>query len=197
MKKELRRQILAARKAMSATDVETKSRAIARKALNLAAYRQAKVVMIYLAFRNEVATEQIITAALASGKRVVIPVCERSQVQIIPAELKNYPGDLQEGTWGILEPKPEAFYPLDPREIDIVFVPGVAFDEQGNRLGYGAGYYDRFLGRLRPQAVAVALAYEMQILPQVYAEGHDVPVDLVITEQRTLITSANKKGGCQ
>ncbi|WP_227764710.1 5-formyltetrahydrofolate cyclo-ligase [Zhaonella formicivorans] len=186
MKKELRRRIMAERQALSQESVQEKSSIIARQVVALNEFKQAMTVMAYLAFRNEVDTGQIITRVLAGGKRLLIPVSDRKEVKIIPAEIKNYPGDLVPGAYGILEPKPELFCPVAPEEIDLVLIPGVAFDEQGNRLGYGAGYYDRFLERLRPEVLKVALAFELQITDQVYAEPHDKKVDLIITEKRII-----------
>lgn len=186
MKSQIRRELIAKRQALSQEEVQSKSQLIARRIVTLPEFCQAKTIMVYLAFRNEVDTQEIIQEALAQGKRIVVPISEPQERKIIPAEIKNYPADLQVGTYGILEPKPEAIYPVDPAEIDLVFIPGVAFDEKGYRLGYGAGYYDRFLSRLRPDVVTLALAYEMQILSDVYPESHDQKVGLIVTEERII-----------
>lgn len=186
MKKELRKKIIAARKDLSREVVEAKSTAIFQKILSLEQYQKAGVIMTYLSIRNEVETEPFIIKAMFEGKRIVIPVCQKETTTILPAEVKNYPEDLEPRTWGILEPKPSKLYPIDPREIDLIIIPGVAFDEQGNRLGYGAGYYDRFLPRLRSDVLKIAPAFDLQIQPNVYEGEHDQPVDVVVTETRFL-----------
>lgn len=186
MKSKIRRESIAKRLALSPEEVRLKSHKITQKILALPEFSKAKTIMVYIAFRNEVDTQEIIQEALAQGKRIVVPVSRRQEHKIIPAEIRNYPADLQVGTYGILEPKPEAFYPVDPTEIDLVLIPGVAFDERGYRLGYGAGYYDRFLRLLRPDVMTAALAYELQILSDVYPESHDQKVGLIITEERII-----------
>jgi 5-formyltetrahydrofolate cyclo-ligase len=150
--------------------------------MELPAWQQAGTIMSYVSFGSEVATPPLITAALAAGKRVAVPFCVREGRRLIASEVLAFPDDLQPGTLGILEPRPESLRPLAPELIDLVIVPGVAFDRAGNRLGYGAGYYDRFLATLKPGAVTAGLAFAKQIVASVYPEAHDRPVDMVITE---------------
>ncbi|MDK2817477.1 MAG: 5-formyltetrahydrofolate cyclo-ligase [Moorella sp. (in: firmicutes)] len=182
MKKQLRKQIIARRNALATAVREAKSEIIVKKVLELPAWQQAGIIMSYVSFGSEVATPALIKAALAGGKRVAVPLCVRDGRRLIASEVLAFPDDLQPGTWGILEPRPESLRPLEPELIDLVIVPGVAFDRGGNRLGYGAGYYDRFLATLRPGAMTIALAFTEQIVPDVYPEPHDRPVDMVITE---------------
>ncbi|HWJ03001.1 MAG TPA: 5-formyltetrahydrofolate cyclo-ligase, partial [Verrucomicrobiae bacterium] len=138
----------------------------------------------YLDFRGEVETTQLVLDALAMGKRVIVPVCNPDKT-ITPKEIRNLTEDLESGTWGIREARVEC-PEIDPAEIDLVLVPGVGFDQQGNRLGYGAGYYDRFIPRLRQNVPLVALAFEAQILPDITPDPHDHPMDLVVTEERII-----------
>lgn len=182
LKKQLRKQIIARRNALATAVREAKSEIIVKKVLELPAWQQAGIIMSYVSFGSEVATPALIKAALAGGKRVAVPLCVRDGRRLIASEVLAFPDDLQPGTWGILEPRPESLRPLEPELIDLVIVPGVAFDRGGNRLGYGAGYYDRFLATLRPGAMTIALAFTEQIVPDVYPEPHDRPVDMVITE---------------
>lgn len=186
MKKALRKEIIAARMNQPDEVVAEKSARIAEKVKSLPEFAKAGLVMFYLDFRKEVATGELIRYCLDNGKRVVIPITDSKNIRLIPSELKDYPGDLTSGTWGILEPKPDRVRPVEPSELDFVIVPGVSFDDKGNRLGYGGGFYDRFLRQTRPDTVFAALAFELQIRDNVYPEAHDYPVHYVITEDRTI-----------
>ncbi|ADG81606.1 5-formyltetrahydrofolate cyclo-ligase [Thermincola potens] len=186
MKRELRKKIIADRMAMSNEEVTRKSQKIAKRLEDLPEYREAGLIMFYIDFRNEVQTGDLIKRALARGKRVVVPITVRETSTLIPSEIKDFPGDLTNGTWGILEPQKECIRPVDPSEIDVVIVPGVSFDTRGNRMGYGGGFYDRFLPRTKPDAKHIALAFELQMRDNVYPEEHDQPVHYVITEERVI-----------
>ncbi len=186
MKKQLRKEIITARMDQPDRVVAEKSARIAAKVKSLPEFQQAGLVMFYLDFRKEVATGELIKYCLENGKRVVIPITDTRNTRLIPSELKDFPGDLTGGTWGILEPKPGRVRPVDPAEIDFVIVPGVSFDVHGNRLGYGGGFYDRFLRQTRPDTVFAALAFELQVRENVWPEAHDYPVHYVITEDRII-----------
>jgi len=183
LKKEIRHQIISLRLTLSADEVRLKSARITDLTLNLPEWQRAKKVMIYLPFRKEVDTTGLISRAFAEGKHVVIPACRENPRRIIASRLLDIAEDLTPGAWGILEPKPEALRQVCPSEIDLVLVPGVAFDRCGNRLGYGAGYYDRFLRTLRPNVKAMALAFQLQVLEQIETKEHDSPVDMLVTEE--------------
>lgn len=185
MKRTIRKEVMQKRLEMTKEDVAARSQAIAAKVFSLPAFAAAGMIMAYVPFRNEVDTSPIILQALAQGKRVVIPISDLEHKRLIPSELLDYPGDLTEGTYGIMEPKSDCVRPRDPREIDLVLVPGVAFDRRGNRLGYGAGFYDRFLENL-PQVTTVALAYGIQVLDNAYPEPHDHPVHYLVTETEVI-----------
>lgn len=186
MKRELRKKIIAERMGLSQSMVAQKSLNIAKKLDSLLEYQKASLIMFYLDFRNEVQTSKLIEQALAEGKRIVIPITVREESKLIPSEILDFPGDLVPGTWGILEPKEDCIRPVDPKEIDVVIVPGVSFDEKGNRMGYGGGFYDRFLLRTKPEAIFIALAFEMQVRDNVFPEKHDLPVHYVVTEERVI-----------
>ncbi len=185
-KNELRKSVITARNRLAAEKIKDNSDAAAGRFLKLGEYLRANTVMAYVDFRNEVQTETIIRDALNRGKRVVVPITDVTNKKLTPSQLLNFPGDLAPGAWGILEPRPECVRPVHPAEIDLVIVPGVAFDTAGNRLGYGGGFYDRFLLNTKPDCLYAALAFEMQIRPNVYPGEHDLPVHLLITEKRVL-----------
>ena len=122
----------------------------------------------------------MIRRALAAGKRVVLPKVKGKELGLF--EIKNFDRDISSGAWGIPEPRESA--PAGLAEVDVVIVPGAAFDEQGNRLGYGAGFYDKLLSEFKKPTIA--LAFEEQIAPKVPADPHDVPVKKIVTEKRII-----------
>lgn len=185
-KNELRNNVIALRNALSIQKIEQKSNAIIKKLFTLSEYQNASTIMAYVDFRNEVPTSGIIQNALANGKKIAIPITDIKNKKLTPSLLHDFPGDLAPGAWGILEPRPECIRPIDPEEIDLVIIPGVAFDEVGNRLGYGGGFYDRFLLRTRRDVILLALAFELQIQPHVYSDKHDIPMQLLVTEKRIM-----------
>jgi len=186
MKKQLRKQIIAERMSQPDEIVVEKSARVIENIKQLEEFKKAKLVMFYLDFRKEVATGEFLKYCLANGKRVVIPITDTKNIKLIPSEVQDFPGDLTCGTWGILEPKPECVRPVKSTELDFVVVPGVSFDVRGNRLGYGGGFYDRFLRQTRPDTTFAALAFELQIRDNVYPEEHDYPVHYVVTEDRLI-----------
>lgn len=188
MKSELRKRILNSRRGMPEQELAEKSEKIAKSLFGLPSFIQAQVIMFYIDFRNEVQTGEMIKELLKQGKRVVIPITDTKNIRLIPSELKDFPGDLTSGTWGILEPKAEYVRPVEANEIDFVVVPGVAFDEKGNRLGYGGGFYDRFLPQTKEGTIYCALAFELQIQDEVYPEIHDQRVHYVVTEEQVIKT---------
>jgi 5-formyltetrahydrofolate cyclo-ligase len=192
-KRQLRQLLLARRAALPAAVREEFSRRIACHLLALPEYHNADLVMAYADFRGEVPTRDLIARALAEGKRVALPRTDPGRRRLLPVEIGDPDGDLVPGAYGILEPG-AGCRPVDARELDLVLVPGVGFTCGGQRLGYGGGYYDRFLARLRPDAVTVGLAYGVQLMDELPAGPHDRKVDMVITEAGTYRGRCNAAG---
>ena len=165
------------------------SRAICGKFMALPAYRSAKTVMWYVDAGSEVRTRHTLPEALTHGKRVVVPWCvvETNQLELF---LLEDVAELVEGAYKILEPKDELRQlpgkVVQPEELDLVMVPGTAFDPRGGRMGQGKGYYDRLLSRAKPDAPLVALAFDCQIFDEIPVAPHDVFMDLVLTETRDI-----------
>ncbi|MFH0810833.1 MAG: 5-formyltetrahydrofolate cyclo-ligase [Pseudomonadota bacterium] len=162
------------------------SHGIGRRLLALGEFRRSRGVMFYLSFRSEVETPGLIDRARALGKEIAVPLVRARS--LVPCRYTTS-ADLAPSELGIMEPRPECACPVPPAGIDLILVPGTAFDARGNRLGYGQGYYDRLLADA-PEALRVALAFECQLLPSVTAEPHDLPMDVILTEERCLRTSA-------
>lgn len=148
------------------------------------AYKDADWMMLYVSFDTEIHTHALIERALAEGKHVVVPICNTADHTITLSEILNFPGDLEEGHYGILEVKDDCRRVVAPEKLDLVLVPGMAFTEAGNRMGFGGGYYDRFLETIRPDCKTVALIREDFIYDEIPMEPHDKSVDIIITEDR-------------
>ena len=159
------------------------SERIVRRFMDLPEYEKAGTVMFYVDVRDEVRTRQALPEALASGKRIVVPYCLDGELELFWLENMD---ELELGMYRILEPKVElrdvAAKRLTPTDLDLVMVPGVAFDRNGGRTGHGKGYYDKLLQHARKDAPLVALSFECQLLEEIPAESHDIFMDKVVTE---------------
>lgn len=150
-------------------------------------FEKARTVMFYVDVRTEVRTRQALPKALETGKRIVVPWCNAAgELELF---LLEHMDELALGMYRILEPKeelrrlPEKI--VRPEEIDLIMVPGVAFDRRGGRTGHGKGYYDKLLEHARKDCPLVALAFECQLFPEIPMQSHDVFMDKVITEVTT------------
>ena len=164
-------------------DKDAVSRIIVDRFMQLPEYGRAKTVMFYVDVRDEVRTRHALPDAILGDKRIVIPYCVDGELELFHLESMD---ELDVGMYKILEPKLElrtiASKTLQPEDLDLVMVPGVAFDRQGGRTGHGKGYYDKLLEHARPDAPLVALAFECQLFPEIPCEHHDIYMDKVVTE---------------
>lgn len=173
-KKELRRQIQQKKRAMSEEQIEAASRELARKFLETQTYRDAKTLYGYLPYNQEVRTVPILAQALKDGKQVAVPKVYGEEMRFILLEGLS---QVEEGYAGIPEPVADGPVAQDPTAL--VLMPGLAFDTEGHRIGYGGGFYDRFLEK-EPGHPTVALCYDFQMLERLETQEHDIPVDMVI-----------------
>lgn len=176
-KSRIRSKILLRLKNQKEEDRSRKSKLITRKLLRNKVFKQAKIVMFYIAFGGEVNTEEMIREAKETGKIVCVPVCRKDRETMQPAILDDH-AKLIKGPYGVLEPATQN--QVEPKDLDLVIVPGLAFDKKGNRLGRGKGCYDRFLSTLSAKTVALGLAFDFQVLPVIPTACHDVGVKQVI-----------------
>jgi 5-formyltetrahydrofolate cyclo-ligase len=183
-RQSLRKRILGARDGLTADIKYEKSRAVMQKFWSLPEIEQWSTLFIYVDFRSEVETQELITRCLDQGIRVAVPLVDAKAVRMIPLLIKDPGRDLVTGYYGIPEPDPMKTAPVDPGEIDAAIIPGSVFDVFGGRLGYGGGYYDRFLVNDAPQARRIGFAFELQVVEKVPVEPHDQPLDILITEKR-------------
>lgn len=162
------------------------SEKINRTLIETDAFKTAQTIMCYLSFGNEVNTNMIIDECLKEGKNILIPVIlkkEDGTSYMEASQLIDLESDLAPGIMGILEPIASKIRIRNPETIDLVIVPGLAFDKKGNRIGYGAGYYDYFLQRIRKDCNQIALAFSFQIIDNIPTQKHDKKVRNIITER--------------
>lgn len=176
-KQQIRSKILLKLKTQKEENRERKSRIIKKKLLRTAEFIGAKTVMFYISFDGEVNTEEMIKEAKRLGKIVAVPVCKRGKIKIMPCLLQNK-ARFKKGPYCVREPAIKK--PIRLEDLDLVIVPGVAFDKQGARLGRGKGCYDSFLKKLPDAIVSIGLAFDFQILPVLPATPRDVGVQRVI-----------------
>lgn len=164
------------------------SNQIVNRFMDLEEYHRAKTVMFYVDVRDEVRTRQALPTALKSDKRIVVPYCVDGELELFWLEDMN---ELELGMYRILEPSAEMRTVerkrLQPTDLDLIMVPGVAFDRNGGRTGHGKGYYDKLLQHARLDTPLIALAFECQLFDKIPAESHDIYMDKVVTENAVYV----------
>ncbi len=185
-KRRLREQVIAARARLTAAEREDASRRIAARISELDAFASARTVALYAPIGAEVDTREIARRALAAGKSLAWPRLPAGQLALEFAACD--PAGLVAGPHRTRQPPPGA-PAVPPDAIDLVLVPGVAFDAAGGRLGRGRGHYDATLGAMPRRAARVGLCFEVQLLPELPSEPHDAALDAVVTEERVLVPS--------
>ncbi len=185
MKRCIKNKILLIRDAQSNEEMISKSLQIEKNLLGSEEFDKAKTVMFYISRGSEVHTRMMIKEAMKKRKKVLVPVTKLDEKELSVSELLDL-DELKLGAFDVPEPKNPKLFSAD--KIDLIIVPGIAFDKNGNRLGYGLGFYDRFLCSLKEGATIVALAYDFQVLDEIPNDHHDVPVDTIITESQIIST---------
>lgn len=186
-KQQLRKQVLAQRFALSKRARGNYSIQAANHLMQFEALAACRTVMVFYPFRDEIDTRPFLVDAQSRGQEVWLPYTDLVTKQIIPYV---YTGEecLKLGTYGIYEPDTAICRPADVSALDAVILPGSAFDRKGGRLGYGGGYYDRFLASLTHRPLLIGLAFDMQIVEEVPKEPHDFRVQYVATESGVFAT---------
>ena len=190
-KKELRKKLLRKRRWYVYYYGKSASAKIIEKIIQSPFYKNAKTIHTYVALPNEVDTHTLIEHAWKLGKKIIVP-----RVQPGSSMLEHYfitkLTDLEPGSFHLMEPNPNLCEKADPADAELVFVPGLAFDRNGNRLGYGKGFYDRFL--TTQSSRKIGLAFELQVLTDVPVSTHDVAVNDIISEKGHLMISSTYTG---
>jgi 5-formyltetrahydrofolate cyclo-ligase len=183
-KKALRKEILEKRNNLNLLEKEEMDKKILNRFYESKYYKEAKKIFIYICYDSEINTKKIINKALKDNKKIYVPRTEFKTRHMDAVEITAL-DNLIESRYGILEPSKEKPH-IDPNELDLIVVPGVAFDRNGGRVGYGAGFYDRYFKKINNEnlekIIKLALAYELQMLDKVPMNEQDVPIDYIITE---------------
>jgi len=181
-KKFIRKKIQKARNQLSLKEHELKSKIITKKLLDTNEYKCAKTIFIYYPFRSEIDTKGIIKDALKKSKKIVLPRVSGGRLRIFyVSDIKN---DLKPGTFGIMEPDVLKCKEAKFDDVDLAVIPGLCFDLNFNRVGYGGGYYDKVSKMLRKDVKKIALAFDLQIVENVPVCEYDKKIDTIITESK-------------
>lgn len=181
-KQELRNKIKALRKSLTKQQILKKSDIIYNKLFELKEINSAKTVMVYISSFNEVRTDKIIKKLLDGGKKVCAPITDK-KTKTIRAYYFDSTDDFVKGAYGILEPP--RIFAADVSQIDVAIIPGVAFDKCGNRMGFGEGYYDRFLSQFK--GTKIGIGYKFQCEYNIECDEYDIPMDYIINEEEIYV----------
>jgi len=185
IRKQLRTERLKARAGLTAEERAVLSSTIQKKLFDYILQKKFTSVHIYLSYRDEVDTHSVVSELLGTGVAIIVPIVEQQEEQdVLLHTLHSAEIELKPGRFGI--PEPSVRVDVDLSNIQAVILPLAAFDRQGTRLGYGKGFYDRFLAGFSRTVTKIGLAFAMQEVPFIPAMEHDVPLDLVITEQEII-----------
>ena len=187
MKKEFRKKVISERKNQSPEFISKNSSIITDKLLQMDCIKKAKTIMLYFDFNNEVQTDNLINKLISLRKIVASPITLKEEKKLIPTQITDLKEGIKIGAYNIREPKPECSQAIGIKDLDVVIVPAVAYDTDCYRLGYGGGFYDRFLENLRPDAKTIGIAFDLQIFDEVPKDPHDAQLDFIITESKIII----------
>jgi len=182
----LRQKMLAGRNRLNTAQVSGAGKEIWKKLKKLDCFKKARTVMFYISAKKEVDTHFMIKRSMDMDKEIVVPYVTKKGISV--SLLNDFDSDLAEGCFGIPEPKKGCKRRIPYKDIELVIIPAVAFDMNGSRLGFGKGYYDKFLKRMPLRAKFVGIGYDFQILKKLPKEKHDILMDMILTERRVVRT---------
>lgn len=190
MKQSIRQRIIAGREQLTVAERACLSHAISEQIANMEAYRTANTVLAYMNFGAEFSTEEWVQQALREGKRVLLPKVNRATNELDIYQVSDLQHDLAPGLWNIREPLVDRCAKITAlNDVDFILLPGIAFGRDGARLGYGGGFYDKLLARIKGAGCHPALvagAFAIQLVEDLPQEATDHKVDWVVTENETI-----------
>lgn len=176
-KDDIRSEMKAKRRALSLSEQLEMSNCITNNFLSLDCYKKSSVVMVYMSAFKEPSTAAIIDSLKRDNKKIIVPISNMENFTITPSYLSE---NLVSGAYSIAEP--QKCIPADINDIDLALIPGIAFDAKGARIGFGKGYYDRFLSEFK--GLKIGLCYNFQVFSDIPVSEHDIKMDMIITEKR-------------
>ncbi|ERJ10902.1 5-formyltetrahydrofolate cyclo-ligase [Haloplasma contractile] len=183
-KKMIRQMIMYNRDVIDQQERLSMDQSVFERLTNSKEFNDAESIFIFVSFRSEVDTHRIIQKAIDLGKRVCVPKIEKKSEGMTPYQIQSL-DQLEEGYYGVLEPKYGCEL-CDKETIDLIIMPGLAFDAKGGRVGYGGGFYDHFINSMETSVRKLAIAYDFQVLDKVPMGENDQLVDQIITDQRVI-----------
>jgi len=183
MKQKLKLEIIEKRNKLTKEEIKEKSKKNIDNLKSLKEFQEAKNILFYVSCNNEVDTQEIIKELLKNKeKNIIVPYTIKNKPIIFVSGLKDFV-ELEPKLFGILEPKEKYIREFNREKLDLVIVPGIVFDKNGHRIGYGYGYYDRFLKTIKNNVVKIGLAYDFQLIDRIPEEKHDVSLNIIVTEK--------------
>ncbi|MGR3320174.1 MAG: 5-formyltetrahydrofolate cyclo-ligase [Candidatus Anammoxibacter sp.] len=202
-KKKIRQEVLGKRKRLSKGEIQDRSEKICKQLVNLKEFKRCKTILIYVAMADEVQTEYLFRVGFDQKKLLVVPIVQKAGELLLLSALSELhikellsevPGNTywNRSKFGILEPRQDTLKPVSASEIELVVVPGLGFDREGKRVGFGGGHYDRLLAKSNKSTLAIAVAFDFQIYNRIPHCDHDHCVDMVITDHEVIRPKKNK-----
>ena len=179
-KKNLRKEMLERLHNISREEREKKQKELKEKLFSLEEFKKAKCIMFYVSKHYEVNTHDMIDESIAMGKKVVVPITFKEEKMLQPSELKDRKTELIEGHYGVHQPHEKHIRQVPLEKVDLMLIPGLAFDKSGHRLGHGGGYYDRFLEKAPEDICTIALAFDFQIVDELPRYTTDIPIGKIL-----------------
>lgn len=180
LKKKIRKEILEKLHNIDKEEKKKRVKILKEKLFSLAEFKKAKCVMFYVSKHYEIDTHEMIDESIAMGKKIVVPITLKEENTLRLSELRDREKELIKGHYGIHQPGEKHIKPVPLSEVDVMVIPGIAFDKYGHRLGHGGGYFDRFLHRAPANLVTVGLAFDFQVLDELPRHDTDIPVNKIL-----------------
>lgn len=181
-KSEIRKEYLRKRKNLTRDYINSASTQIFTNLTNSELYKNSQHIFIFVSYQNEVDTHQIIKQALKDGKNIYVPVVNRETFTMDVSKIENFE-DLRPNYMGILEPSEKNINLVDPKILDLVLTPGLAFDLNGYRIGYGGGFYDKFYASVTTSPVRLGIGYSYMLIPELEHDDNDQRLELFLSEK--------------
>ena len=189
-KKNIREEIIDKRNNLILDIKQNYDSLIFKVIINSEIYKKSKKIFTYISFGSEVDTIKLIKYSFSNNKEVYVPKINKQTKDMIALKIHNF-NNMSVDKWGIIEPKSVDKSNMGT-DFDLIIMPGIAFDKQGNRIGYGGGYYDKYISKLNNASNLLALAYDFQIIQDIESESHDIKVDFILTNKGFIKVNVEK-----